>query len=37
MPMVTNNKRRLEIGDWVRAKSREGELIHGYIEALNPL
>jgi hypothetical protein len=25
-----------EKGEWVRGRSREGELIHGYVESVNP-
>jgi hypothetical protein len=35
--MVTNNKWQLEIGDWVKGKSKNGELICGYIEAVDLL
>lgn len=35
--MLTNGKSRLEIGDWVRGKSGDGELLHGYIESVNSL
>lgn len=33
--MLTNGKSRLEIGDWVRGKSGDDELLHGYIESVN--
>lgn len=35
--MLTNGKSQLEIGDWVRGKSGDGELLHGYIESVNSL
>jgi len=35
--MMTNNKWQLEVGDWVKRKSENGELIRGYIETVNPL
>ncbi|MFC3883619.1 IDEAL domain-containing protein [Bacillus songklensis] len=35
--MLTNGNYRLEVGDWVKGKSRDGELIHGYIETIDPL
>ncbi|AEH48282.1 IDEAL domain-containing protein [Parageobacillus thermoglucosidasius] len=28
---------RVEVGDWVKGKTRNGELIYGYIETANPL
>jgi hypothetical protein len=37
MLMITNNKWQLEIGDWVNGKSKNGELIRGYIETVDPL
>jgi hypothetical protein len=37
MLMPINGDNRLEIGDWVKGKSRDGELIHGYIETIDPL
>jgi hypothetical protein len=37
MPMGANNKWQLEIGDWVKGKSVNGELIRGYIEAVDLL
>jgi hypothetical protein len=30
--MKTNNKLKLEIGDWVRGTTKNGELLHGYLE-----
>lgn len=35
--MLTNGKSQLKIGDWVRGKSGDGELLHGYIESVNSL
>ena len=35
--MVSNYNPVLKVGDWVRGKSREGELIIGYIESLDPI
>jgi hypothetical protein len=32
--MMSNNKAILKAGDWIKGKSREGELIVGYIETL---
>lgn len=29
------NKYRFEIGDWVQGRSREAELIHGYVETVD--
>ncbi|MCI4622135.1 hypothetical protein [Priestia megaterium] len=26
----------LKVGDWVKGKSRDGELIYGYIKTINP-
>ncbi|WP_117160789.1 IDEAL domain-containing protein [Paraliobacillus sp. X-1268] len=30
--METNHTNQVKIGDWVRAKSSKGELIHGFVE-----
>ncbi|WP_227937755.1 hypothetical protein [Alkalihalobacillus deserti] len=30
--MVTNNKNSLKVGDWVKGKTRNGELLRGYVE-----
>ncbi|PLR94665.1 IDEAL domain-containing protein [Bacillus sp. T33-2] len=35
--MVTNDKDHLEVGDWIKGKSKHGELIHGYIETIDAL
>jgi uncharacterized protein YpiB (UPF0302 family) len=35
--MLSNNKFKLEIGDWVKGKSQNGELIIGYIETIDLL
>ncbi|MES1046778.1 IDEAL domain-containing protein [Heyndrickxia oleronia] len=32
--MMSKNNSHLKVGDWVRGKSMEGELILGYIEAI---
>ncbi|WP_370223923.1 IDEAL domain-containing protein [Cytobacillus sp.] len=32
--MMSNNNAILKAGDWIKGKSREGELIIGYIETL---
>jgi len=34
---MSNNNPVLKVGDWVRGKSREGELILGYIESLGTI
>ncbi|MFE6136006.1 MULTISPECIES: IDEAL domain-containing protein [Bacillus] len=34
---MSNNNPVLEVGDWVRGISREGELITGYIESFDTL
>ncbi len=28
-------QKQFEIGDWVRGKSREGELVHGFVESID--
>lgn len=28
---------RVEVGDWVKGKTKNGELVYGYIETANPL
>lgn len=33
---MKNEKVNLEIGDWVKGESKYGELVHGYIETVNP-
>jgi hypothetical protein len=33
--MMTNTGRQVRIGDWIKGKSKNGELIHGYIEHVN--
>ncbi|MGM0877349.1 MAG: IDEAL domain-containing protein [Bacillota bacterium] len=33
--MTSNNQHILKTGDWVKGKSRDGELIVGYIESLD--
>lgn len=33
---MKNEKVNLEIGDWVKGESKHGELVHGYIETVNP-
>jgi hypothetical protein len=35
--MDTINHSPVEVGDWVKGKTKNGELIYGYIEAVNPL
>jgi uncharacterized protein YpiB (UPF0302 family) len=35
--MLSSNKTILKIGDWIKGKSRDGELIIGYIESLDIL
>ncbi|MGE7903557.1 IDEAL domain-containing protein [Peribacillus sp. NPDC094092] len=35
--MKSNNNTVLKVGDWVRGKSREGELITGYIKSFDIL
>ena len=35
--MFSNNHTILKIGDWIKAESREGELIIGYIESLSSI
>ncbi|MDQ0245555.1 hypothetical protein J2S09_003132 [Bacillus fengqiuensis] len=35
--MAATGKVRLKAGDWIKGKSREGELIHGYIETIDSL
>ncbi|ARK30185.1 IDEAL domain-containing protein [Halalkalibacter krulwichiae] len=32
--MEINNKKTLRVGDWIKGKSRTGELIHGYIDGI---
>ena len=34
--MFSNQKEIFAVGDWIKAESNQGELIHGYIETLNP-
>ncbi|GIN88779.1 hypothetical protein J6TS2_51650 [Heyndrickxia sporothermodurans] len=34
---MSNNNSVLKVGDWVRGKSKEGELIVGYIESLDTI
>jgi uncharacterized protein YpiB (UPF0302 family) len=34
--MVTNNKNILKVGDWIKGNTKNGELIHGYIEFIEP-
>ncbi|GAE37405.1 IDEAL domain-containing protein [Halalkalibacter akibai] len=34
--MVTNSKNGLRVGDWIKGKTRNGELIHGYVELIEP-
>lgn len=34
---MSNNNPHLKVGDWVRGKSMEGELILGYIESINTI
>lgn len=33
--MTMADKYRVEIGDWVQGRSRDGELIHGYVETVD--
>ncbi|QIZ08461.1 group-specific protein [Priestia megaterium] len=35
--MFSNNQTILNIGDWIKAESRDGELILGYIDSLSSL
>jgi hypothetical protein len=35
--MFSNNNTILKIGDWIKAESRDGELIIGYIDSLSSL
>ncbi|MBT2728522.1 IDEAL domain-containing protein [Bacillus sp. ISL-75] len=35
--MITNNNTILKTGDWIKAESRDGELIIGYIESLSSI
>lgn len=35
--MLSNNNSILKVGDWVKGKSRDGELFIGYIESLDIL
>ncbi|WP_034672097.1 IDEAL domain-containing protein [Ectobacillus panaciterrae] len=35
--MAMTDKYRLEIGDWVKGKSKDGELIYGYIQTVDSL
>jgi IDEAL domain len=35
--MDTINHSPVEVGDWVKGKTKNGELIYGYIEAVNSL
>ncbi|WP_260472122.1 IDEAL domain-containing protein [Bacillus canaveralius] len=34
---MTATNKGFEIGDWVKGKSRNGELIRGYIETIDPI
>jgi hypothetical protein len=36
MLMAVGGSNHLEIGDWVMGKSRNGELVQGFIEAIDP-
>ncbi|WNF24779.1 IDEAL domain-containing protein [Mesobacillus jeotgali] len=35
--MLSNNETILRVGDWIKGKSRDGELFIGYIESLDIL
>ncbi|PLR82937.1 hypothetical protein CVD25_10500 [Bacillus canaveralius] len=35
--LMTATNKGFEIGDWVKGKSRNGELIRGYIETIDPI
>lgn len=35
--MLSNNNTILKVGDWIKGKSRDGELFIGYIESLDIL
>ncbi|MFC0560340.1 IDEAL domain-containing protein [Halalkalibacter alkalisediminis] len=35
--METYNKKGFKVGDWVIGKSYNGEIVHGYIEIIEPL
>lgn len=35
--MTNQNNLQLHVGDWVKAKSKNGELVHGFIEAVDHL
>lgn len=35
--MMTNQNPILKVGEWVKGESRDGELILGYVEAVNTL
>ncbi|WP_138419272.1 IDEAL domain-containing protein [Aquibacillus sediminis] len=34
--MEFNSQEKLQVGDWVKTKTENGELIHGYLERANP-
>jgi hypothetical protein len=35
--MTMDDKYRFEYGDWVQGRSRDGELIHGYVETVDSI